>query len=347
MAIVKVNGKNLTSIGKVAGKNKADIVKVSGVDASAGGGAPAHNPLWVAIGRDGRLCHSTDAINWAEYTIPVGTSVDYWDLSFGKNGLGNDMWVISTGIASPELYTATDPTTDENDWSSVNFTTTHKTRAAEYGANGTWIATRNKNTGGTVQRSTDGGSSWTQISTGLSGVGLHLCIATDGNGLWVIGGVSKTIKSYDDGLTWHVSHAARGNRIEYNNGVWLRSEHTSYSYYATSISSNSSVDTWSTINVGSGSAIYWAVCHVSGNNWLLSRASDIYKSTDNCVSWAKVTRPAGISTVMGLATDGTTVVVCGKGSRIAYTTDLGATWTAAFTASRQLLAVEYNKVKPF
>ena len=224
MGVDKISGIAVASIAKINGKTVDSHTKISGQALAA---APAHDPLWVCIGRDGTVCHSTDAATWSEYRVPVGTSVDYWDLSFGKDGNNDDMWVISTGIASPELYTASDPTTDADDWSAVNFSSTHKTRATEYGVNGTWIATRNKNPSGTIQRSTDGGSSWTEISTGLTGVGVNLCIATDGDGLWLIGGASKTIKSHDDGLTWYVSHEERGNRIEYNNGVWLKTNNSS------------------------------------------------------------------------------------------------------------------------
>jgi len=343
MAIIdKRNGKALTDIVKLTGKNKEDIAKVDSITLEAG---PAHDPLWVAIGRDGTVCHSTDAVSWSEYRVPVGTSVDYWDLSFGKDGNNDDMWVISTGIADPELYVASDPTTDADDWSAVNFTTTHKTRATEYGANGTWIASRNKNPSGTVQRSTNGGVTWTEISTGLTGVGVNLSVATDGAGLWLIGGASKTIKSHDDGLTWYVSHEERGNRIEYNNGVWLKTNNGTHPHYATSISDSDTLDTWNSITISNQST--WAVCHVSGNDWLLSRASDVWKSTDNCASWSKVTRPTGVGQVMGIATDGTIAVVCGKDSGISYTSNLGTSWTSAHDADRQLLSIEYNKVKPF
>lgn len=339
----KRNGKALADIVKFTGKNKTDVAKVDNTTVTAG---PAHSPLWVCIGRDGRVLHSTDATTWSvEYVVPVGTSVDYWDLAFGKNGSDEDMWVISTGVADPELYIAADPTNDADDWSAVNFAATHKTRATEYGANGTWISTRNKNPSGTVQRSTNGGSTWTEISTGLTGVGVNLCIATDGAGLWIIGGASKTIKSYDDGLTWYVTHADRGNRIEYNNGVWLKTNNGSNPHYATSISSSSSTDTWNSITISNQST--WAVCHVAGNNWLLSRASDVWKSTDNCATWSKVTRPSGVGFVTGLATDGTTVAACGKDTGISYTTNLGTSWTSAHNADRQLLSIEYNKVKPF
>lgn len=338
----KRNGKALADIVKFTSKDKTAVAKVDGITVTAG---PAHSALWVAIGRDGTVCHSTDATTWSEYTVPVGTSVDYWDLAFGKNGSDEDMWVISSGIADPELYVSSDPTNNANDWSAVNFASTHKTRATEYGANGTWISTRNKNPSGTVQRSTDGGSTWNEISTGLTGVGVNLCIATDGNGLWIIGGASKTIKSYDDGLTWYLTHDDRANRIEYNNGVWLKTNNGTNPYYATSISSSSSTDTWNSITISNQST--WAVCHVSGNNWLLSRASDIWKSTDNCVSWTKVTRPTGVGWVTGIATDGIMAVVCGKDTGISYTLNLGTSWTSVHDAGRQLLSIEYNLVKPF
>ena len=51
--------------------------------------------------------------------------------------------------------------------------------------------------------------------------------------------------------------------------------------------------------------------------------------------------------IVAPTTDGTIAVVCGKDSGISYTSNLGTSWTNAHDADRQLLSIEYNKVKPF
>jgi len=76
--------------------------------------------------------------------------------------------------------------------------------------------------------------------------------------------------------------------------------------------------------------------------------SNPFLSTDNCVSWSAVTSPSA-GQIMGLASDGTTVVCGGKDSKIHTSTDNGSTWTLRFTLANydDVLVVDYNKVKPF
>lgn len=164
-----------------------DIVSInsaakSSVQSINGASGESHTPLWAAVGRNGQVLYSSDAINWTEYQSPIGESSDYWDISFGKNNSGGDRWFIATNT-DPELRYTADPT-DSSSWSSIDFAgTTDKARTVEYGANGTWIAA----TGDDVFRSTDGGDSWTKITDVESGAGLNLCLATDGTGTWLMG----------------------------------------------------------------------------------------------------------------------------------------------------------------
>jgi hypothetical protein len=333
---------NLTiSLFNKKGKNFMGTFTLTGVNYTA----EDHTPLWTGIGRDGRVFYSSDAVSWAGYTSPAGESADYWDISFGADSGGNDQWIIATNT-TPELRKASDPTTGVDSWSSIDFTgSTDLSRTIEYGANGTWIA----GTGGDVHRSTDGGTNWTKITNVASGAGAMYCLATDGAGVWMIGGSGTSIlKSYDDGLNWYVSGTNVGqvNGIEYNNGVWFLASNTTTSYRATSIAQSNTTDTWSAVTGISVSL--WAVCHVTGNTWMTAKkaSSPVYLSTDNCASWSAVTNPS-VGQVMGLASDGTTIVVCGKDMKVQTSTDNGTTWTQRYTSDRHLLGVEYNKVKPF
>jgi hypothetical protein len=336
----KRNGKALADIAKFTSKDKTDVAKVDGITITT---EPAHSPLWVCTGRNGYIMYSSDAINWSEYRSPPSTSSDYWDISFGKDSNNNQLWFIPTN-GGTELRYSSDPTAGDNSWSITNLPGSHPTRAIDYGANGTWIAA----TGNDVHRSTDGGTTWTKITSGTSGAGLMLCIATDGAGTWVIGGSTNAIKSYDDGLNWYNTFTGkRANGIEYNNGVWFFASHTTTSYRATSIAQSNTTDTWSAVT--GISKKLWAICHITGNTWMtggFDNAAPLI-STDNCASWSSVTSPS-IGQVMGLASDGTTIVVCGKDSKIHTSTDNGSSWTLRFTTnSGDALVVEYNKVKPF
>ncbi len=348
--LIKINGVLSDNIVKINGVLSDNVVKVNGLTKS--GGAPAHNPLWVSTGRKGHVLYSTDAINWTAYQTPAdaGTGVNYWDVSFGLDGSDNPRWIIGTNT-SPELRYSADPTGGDESWSSIDFSgTADKCRTVEYGANGTWIAgSKNDN----VFRSTDGGDTWTEITDVASGAGRMLCLATDGEGTWLAGGQGTSVlKSTDDGLNWYVSGTSVGqvNGLEYNNGVWFLASNTTTSYRATSIADNTSTDTWTAVT--GISVALWPICHISGDTWMTAGKTDTpsnpFLSTDNCVSWSAVTSPSA-GQIMGLASDGTTVVCGGKDSKIHTSTDDGSTWTLQYTLANYVdeLVVEYNKVKPY
>ena len=49
-----------------------------------------HDPLWVAAGQNGSILYSSDATTWIEYQAPAGDVTKNQDISFGKDGAGND-----------------------------------------------------------------------------------------------------------------------------------------------------------------------------------------------------------------------------------------------------------------
>ena len=336
------------TIRKINGACRDNIMAVNGIAKASTSNREGFfllSPLWVGVGRDGRVMYSPDAINWVEYESPPGESSDYWDVSFGKDSSNNQRWIVATNT-SPEIRYSADPAVS-NSWSSIDFSGTNDvTRVVEYGANGTWIAA----TGDDVFRSTDGGDTWTKITDVVSGAGLNICLATDGIGNWVMGGGVKVLKSTDDGLNWYVTLQSVGqtNGVEYNNGIWFRAGNGSTSHRIASLTDNNSVDNWSSVTGLSNSAL-WAICHIDGDTWMTAnKGNTLYISTDNCASWTN----AGLASpssgqIMGLASDGTTVVSVGKDNKVNTSTDNGQSWTTRFTSAVDLLVVEYNKVKPF
>jgi photosystem II stability/assembly factor-like uncharacterized protein len=345
MAINKVGGILFSDISKVQDVADSAIDKINGQEAA--GDDPSHTPLWVGTGRTGHVVYSSDSINWSSYQTPPGSSAAYWDISFGHDDSDNPRWIISTNTSTELRYSA-DPTAGDGSWTSINFPgSADKCRTVEYGTNGTWIAgSKNDN----VFRSTDGGDSWTEITAVASGAGIMLCLATDGAGTWLAGGKgSSVLKSTDDGLNWYVSGTSVGqvNGLEYNNGVWFLASNTTTSYRATTIADNTATDTWSAVTgISEG---LWAICHITGDVWMTAnKGNQPYLSTDNCASWSPATSPSA-GQIMGLASDGTTVVVGGKDSKIHTSTDNGSSWTLRFTLANYVdeLVLEYNKVKPF
>jgi len=345
----------VATIGKINGVCRDDIASVDGVAKASManiGGLLLLTPLWVATGRDGWIMYSSDAISWSEYRSPPSENSDYWDIAFGKDSSNDPRWIIATlAAAARELRYSADPTGGDDAWSSIDFPgTADKCRTVEYGANGTWIAgSKNDN----IFRSTDGGGTWTEITAVAAGAGIFYCLATDGEGTWLAGGSGSSIlKSFDDGLNWYVSGTSVGqvNGVEYNNGVWFLASNTSTSYRATTIAQSDTTDTWSVVT-GLSSSSLWAICHIEGDTWMTAgkanTPSNPFLSTDNCASWSPVTSQ-GNGQIMGLASDGTTIVVTDKASKIYTSTDNGSSWTLRHTStSADVLVVDYNKVKPF
>ena len=342
----------MAAIKKINGACRDNIIAVNGIAKASMDNREGFfllTPLWVGTGRDGYVMYSSDAINWSEYVSAASGTPDYWDISFGKDSVNNPRWFISTN-ADPELRYSADPPSGDGSWSSIDLPgTADKVRTVEYGVNGTWIAaSKNDN----VFRSTDGGATWAEITAVASGAGTMYCLATDGEGTWLAGGSGTSIlKSYDDGLNWYVSGTSVGqvNGVEYNNGVWFLASNTTTSYRATAIAQSDTTDTWSAVT-GISEGI-WAICHITGDTWMTadkgSSPGQAYLSTDNCASWSPVTSH-GAGQAMGLASDGTTVVLADKASKIYSSTDNGSSWTLRFTsASADALVVDYNKVKPF
>lgn len=324
----------------MAGREDGEVIQTTDLDDWKPAADP-HTALWTGVGRDGRVLYSSDALTWSEYESPVGETSDYWDISFGKDGSNDDLWIISTNT-SPELRMAADPTGGNSSWTAIDFPgSSDLARTVEYSATGTWIAA----TGDDVFRSTDGGANWTKITAVAAGAGLNLCLATDSAGTWLMGGTLKTLKSYDDGLNWYESTATRANGIEYNNGVWFLAGNGTTSYRITSIANSNTTDTWTAVTgIAEG---LWAICHITGNTWMCSnKGNTMYLSTDNCASWSSVTSPSA-GQIMALASDGTTIVTGNKNNEVLTSTDLGTTWTQRHTSAEQVLVIEYNKVKPY
>ena len=186
-----------------------------------------------------------------------------------------------------------------------------------------------------------------------AGAGICYCLATDGEGTWLAGGTGSSIlKSTDDGLNWYVSGTSVGqvNGVEYNNGVWFIASNTSTSYRATTIADRH-FNRYLERRNWSFKLSLWAICHIEGDTWMtagkLDTPSNPFLSTDNCASWSPATSQ-GNGQIMGLASDGTTIVVTDKASKIYTSTDNGSSWTLRHTStSADVLVVDYNKVKPF
>ena len=362
MPIDKVNEKLLSAIDKVQGINDSAIEKINGQ--TFGEATPViHSPLWVAVGGV-KLAYSTDAIPTGSWTeVSLSGIFSFKDLTFGKNGSGTDTWYGCSTSDSKAVGYSTDPT-DAASWTVVNPPGSGGGTTIEYGATETLIMGR-EHENYTIRRSTDFGVNWSDTTiNNIPGNAPKASdsLATDGEGLWLagMGNLGVILKSFDDGINWYKSTDLGNDKhigLEYANGVWVATEEGESINTCTSVALSDNTDTWTQTSPPVWSRSADAITYVTGSTWMLGAARrNIYISTDNAASWTDVTKldnpsPGGQTNnnPYSMASDGTTVVVVGKGGYINVSTNLGSTWTIPHTMSSNqgLHAVEYNKVKPF
>jgi len=188
-------------------------------------------------------------------------------------------------------------------------------------------------TNGYIERSVDGGNSWSQIAVSPIGVTTLLSI---GNNLFALGGSDSISRTSDNGATWT---SASSTLIGVTS---LASQGTSL-YAGTSLGVFRSTDnggTWIAINSGIVSdptyGLYASTIYASANVLLAGTFKGLHRSTDDGANWTRID-----STIMPLAygASGSTIVI---GDRIGVfsvsyggvtyaggvhvSTDGGATW---------------------
>lgn len=183
---------------------------------------------WVVCGQstsgNNRIWRTTDdGSNWSEvYSIADA----YQPLSMACDLNGNIVATIYSGSSQSRFLRSTD-----NGASFTMYSTLPVTVAANKQTDidcnqstGTFIIIVDTNTG--FCRSTNGGSSWTGINTGLSTV--WVSVASSHNGYWIatINGAGAPYRSSDDGETWGAASAITGcanaMSIASNNGSTWR-----------------------------------------------------------------------------------------------------------------------------
>jgi len=221
-------GNNLISVNAVGGKlvlvgrGGAVISTVDGQSGNIGTGGTgftittvsydAGRGVYLAGGGFSTLLRSTDAQNWT----PVGlTGVDESYNSSATNGDGTIIMVGSDANVRPFRglvritrdggNTWTLPTSTPAGWAAGSSTV--QLTSAAFG-NGAFVVVSSL---GTAFRSTDGGDTWTQVTTGVT---QPLQTVAFGNGTFVAVGNSGTIiRSTDSGVTWTTQASTTTNNL--------------------------------------------------------------------------------------------------------------------------------------
>lgn len=190
---------------------------------------------------------------------------------------------------------------------------------------------------GIVIKTSDGGTTWTQLWTGVD-QGIEGISFPDLNTGYVAGWSEYFAKTTDGGLTWTTQ--TPGTDIYFytdvafkdaNHGVVTAQTNTGAGVYVTSNGGT----TWT--NASGVSAIPYGLCHAAGDTYFLANNNgDIQKSTDNGLTWTTVYSGGG----MMLGVDFYNALIgigLSEDGRIVKTYDGGTTWQTQITAFGQPL----------
>ena len=317
--------------------------------------------LWVAVGTTGHVAHSSDLSSWTTYQAPASSTLTNLSVSYGLDGSNSPLWLMGrTWDVNADFAQASDPTSGAGNWAAQN-SPLQKISDAAYG-NGVWIAVGREHAPGTggIARSTDGGSTWTSPSSGLSTTSNsdYASVATDGAGNWVVIENSnrqyQVWKSTDNGSTWslstqwgwHTGIDSYRKEISYGNGVWILATHDRKIRTCTDAGLATNAWTW----VATLSAIPYDIQHSTGGTWVaVGDNKKNWTSTDNGATWVENTALPGSSqhAVNVAYGNGTWVAVLnGANDNICKSTDNGTSWTSIGSTGTELKGVAFNSVLP-
>lgn len=186
-----------------------------------------------------------------------------------------------------------------------------------------------------VKKSTDGGSTWNPVNTGLPSVGSNVfCESVGYNGSYLFAGTQSGIyRSNDGGASWAL---ANGSLVASNSvyaNKWFVNSGVTMAIFAGSVANGGGIwrtsnngDTWFIGHSGMGSNATVNAVTLVGTTLYASTNVGLYTSVDNGLNW---TADAVVNyATYGLEQAGTNLVILSTfGYR--YSTNGGATWNDA------------------
>lgn len=262
---------------------------------------------YVAVGADGKI--STVSNNpsgaWTARTSAAGAS-DIFGVLYTPR---EDCWICVGAAGKIGKSTDRDGSTWTNPVTTAAFTSANTIRGIAYSEiDGAWVAVGTKTTSdGSVARSTDGGVTWTEVTTPftLNTVIRKVVWTADGNKFIAVGDGGQMAQSTDGGSTWE------------------------------SVTSGFTDDLYSIFGPRFSR---W----LAGSN----NGKMAYGKNPQRITWTTRTSQFGTDGPNDIAWDGANrIVLVGANAKISTSDDKGSTWTArtsGFTVGNEVESVAYS-----
>ena len=180
--------------------------------------------------------------------------------------------------------------------------------------------------GGGVFLSTNYGTSWTAVNTGLTNTNVHalgrirtlLFAGTDGG----------VFRSTDNGTSWTAVNTGLTNTNVHAlavSGTNLFAGTSGGIFLSTDLGTS-----WTAVNTGLTNTSVWAFA-VSGSNLFAGTLGGVFLSTDNGTSWTEVNTGLANRIVYALAVSGSNLFAGTSGGGVFLSTNNGTSWTAVNT----------------
>lgn len=296
------------------------------------------------------------------------------DGAYGKDGNGDSIFVFtqSSSDTPGELAISSTDVTDGVMWSALNLVgggqkfcdTITWSYASDSSASGIWMVGRRN---GHVYRSTDGASSFSEITLPNDSGDLILSIAGNGSGKFVTGQENRLLVSTDDGASFSSSTpftAETINGVAYTNQTWIVTYTKSgeANLYART-AADSDLTTWSSevdlgiakptgrdnVNTPDARA---SIAAASGRAVIVSnKISAIARLDINGTSTSNLANPTYSGpNIRDISTNGSVWLIVTEGGDIYESTDNGETFTEIVDdlrgTGRALQCVTYGKHLP-
>mgnify|MGYP003131905467 CR=1 FL=1 len=292
---------------------------------------------------------NADRTSWTIYNRVSGNG-NSLDGAYGKDGSGNGIYVFGNGSSSGELTVSSTDITDGNLWTKIDLPsnlTVNKMQAVAWAndstnsTSGVWLA---GSTVGRLYRSTNGASTWSQITVPSHDNTALYSIAGNGSGKFVTGQSDRMLISTDDGASFSASQPFTFETlagVAYTNSTWVVAYTKSgQSNLFARTAADSDLTTWSSeVDLGIAKPAAADGDHDPGPRANIAAASGRAVITSNKVAAIARIDVSG-TTISNLAnptysgalirditTDGSTWMIVTNGGDVHESTDSGATFT--------------------